>query len=50
MDGLELLRRLRQSANLPVIFLTSKDDEFDEALGLNLARLHRQTLLAAPAG
>ena len=36
MDGLELLRRLRQSSNLPVIFLTSKDDEFDEALGLNL--------------
>ena len=36
MDGLELLRRLRQSSNIPVIFLTSKDDEFDEALGLNL--------------
>ncbi len=36
MDGLELLRRLRQSSNLPVIFLTSKDDEFDEAIGLNL--------------
>jgi len=36
MDGLELLRRLRQSGDLPVIFLTSKDDEFDEALGLNL--------------
>jgi len=28
MDGLELLRRLRQTSNLPVIFLTSKDDEF----------------------
>jgi two-component system response regulator ChvI len=36
MDGLELLRRLRQSSNLPVIFLTSKDGEFDEALGLDL--------------
>ncbi|MCW5725577.1 MAG: response regulator transcription factor [Maricaulaceae bacterium] len=36
MDGLELLRRLRQTSNLPVIFLTSKDDEFDEALGLNV--------------
>ncbi|WP_019960542.1 response regulator transcription factor [Woodsholea maritima] len=36
MDGLELLRRVRQSSNLPVIFLTSKDDEFDEALGLDL--------------
>jgi two-component system response regulator ChvI len=36
MDGLELLRRLRQNGDMPVIFLTSKDDEFDEALGLNL--------------
>ncbi len=36
MDGLELLRRLRQTSNLPVIFLTSKDDEFDEAIGLNM--------------
>jgi two-component system response regulator ChvI len=35
MDGLELLRRLRQTSNLPVIFLTSKDDEIDEAVGLN---------------
>ncbi len=34
MDGFELLRRLRLSNNLPVIFLTSKDEEFDEALGL----------------
>ena len=36
MDGLELLRRLRQSSNLPVIFLTSKDDEFDEAIGFSM--------------
>ena len=36
MDGLELLRRVRQNSNLPVIFLTSKDDDFDEALGLDL--------------
>lgn len=36
MDGMELLRRLRQTSNMPVIFLTSKDDEFDEALGLNM--------------
>ena len=36
MDGLELLRRLRQNSNLPVIFLTSKDDEIDEAIGLNM--------------
>ncbi len=34
MDGLELLRRLREKSQLPVIFLTSKDDEIDEALGL----------------
>ena len=36
MDGLELLRRVRQSSDMPVIFLTSKDGEFDEALGLDL--------------
>ena len=36
MDGLELLRRLREKSTLPVIFLTSKDDEIDEALGLAL--------------
>ena len=38
MDGMELLRRLREAGGevgaLPVIFLTSKDDELDEALGL----------------
>ena len=34
MDGLELLRRLREKNQIPVIFLTSKDDELDEALGL----------------
>jgi len=34
MDGMELLRRLRETSALPVIFLTSKDDEPDEALGL----------------
>ena len=36
MDGLELLRRLRETSALPVIFLTSKDEEPDEALGLAL--------------
>lgn len=36
MDGLELLRRLREKSDLPVIFLTSKDDEADEALGLSM--------------
>ena len=34
MDGLELLERLREKSQLPVIFLTSKDEEPDEALGL----------------
>ena len=34
MDGMELLRRLREFSSMPVIFLTSKDDELDEALGL----------------
>jgi two-component system response regulator ChvI len=34
MDGMELLRRLREKSELPVIFLTSKDEEIDEALGL----------------
>lgn len=36
LDGLELLRRLREHSALPVVFLTSKDDELDEALGLAL--------------
>ena len=36
MDGMEMLRRLRQKSNVPVIFLTSKDDEFDELFGLKL--------------
>lgn len=34
MDGIELLRRMREKSQMPVIFLTSKDDELDEALGL----------------
>ncbi len=34
MDGMELLRRLREKSAVPTIFLTSKDDELDEALGL----------------
>ena len=36
MDGMELLRRLRQHSELPVIFLTSKEDEMDELFGLKL--------------
>ncbi|OOY19054.1 DNA-binding response regulator [Thioclava sp. DLFJ5-1] len=36
MDGMELLQRLRQKTAMPVIFLTSKDDEIDEVLGLRM--------------
>jgi len=36
MDGMELLSSLRQKNNVPVIFLTSKDDEVDEVMGLRL--------------
>ncbi len=36
MDGMELLDRLRQRSKTPVIFLTSKDDEIDEVLGLRM--------------
>ncbi len=36
MDGLQLLQKLREKSALPVIFLTSKDEEPDEALGLAL--------------
>ncbi|MCC6920266.1 MAG: response regulator transcription factor [Alphaproteobacteria bacterium] len=35
MDGMEVLRRLRQKSELPVIFLTSKDEEIDELMALN---------------
>jgi two-component system response regulator ChvI len=36
MDGMEVLRRLRQTTAVPVIMLTSKDEEIDEILGFNL--------------
>ncbi len=36
MDVVELLRRLRESTDMPVIFLTSKDDEIDEVVGLSV--------------
>lgn len=36
MDGMELLTKLRESVNTPVIFLTSKDDEVDQVIGLRL--------------
>ena len=38
MDGMETLRRLRQKSDLPVIFLTSKDEEIDELFGLKRDR------------
>ena len=36
LDGLEVLQKLRNSSDIPVIFLTSKDDEIDELLGLKM--------------
>lgn len=36
MDGMELLGKLRKSSRMPVIFLTSKDDEIDEVIGLRM--------------
>jgi two-component system response regulator ChvI len=36
MDGMDLLQRLRQKTTMPGIFLTSKDDEIDEVLGLRM--------------
>ena len=36
MDGEELLKKLRKKMSIPIIFLTSKDDEVDELLGLKL--------------
>jgi two-component system response regulator ChvI len=36
MDGMELLERLRRQSEMPVIFLTSKDDEVDELMGLRM--------------
>src|SRR5205823_136124 len=36
MDGMELLSQLRRQSHIPIIFLTSKDDEVDELLGLRM--------------
>ena len=36
MDGMDLLQRLRQKTTMPVIFLTSKDEEIDELFGLKM--------------
>jgi two-component system response regulator ChvI len=36
MDGMEMLGRLRRESQVPVILLTSKDEEIDEVLGLKM--------------
>ena len=36
LDGMEVLKKLRATSDVPVIFLTSKDDELDEAIGLRM--------------
>ena len=36
MDGMEVLTKLRETSDIPVIFLTSKDDEIDQVLGLRM--------------
>lgn len=36
MDGMELLRKIRAKLSIPVIFLTSKDEEIDEVIGLRM--------------
>ncbi len=36
MDGMETLQELRKKSNVPVIFLTSKEDEIDELCGLRM--------------
>src|SRR6478752_3047404 len=51
MDGLEVLRRLRQTTELPVIILTSTDEEIDEILGFNLgAEAEEDAAIAAGGG
>ena len=36
LDGMDLLHRIRQNSTIPIMFLTSKDDEIDEILGLRM--------------
>ena len=36
MDGFEVCRRVRQFSDVPIIFLTAKDDELDRLVGLNI--------------
>src|SRR5260370_16772005 len=40
MDGMELLTQLRKTTAMPIIFLTSKDDEVDELLGFRMGAAH----------
>ncbi len=47
MDGMDLLQRLRQKTTMPVIFLTSKDDEIDEVLGLRMGLMTMSKSLSA---
>ena len=43
MDGMELLNRVRKTQQFPVIFLTSKDEEIDEVLGLRMGAVLRRS-------
>jgi two-component system response regulator ChvI len=36
MDGMEVLTKIRETSAVPLIFLTSKDDEIDQVLGLRM--------------
>src|SRR5262245_1184181 len=36
MDGTEVCKRLRQKSNVPIVFMSSRDDELDKVLGLEL--------------
>ncbi len=49
MDGMELLQRLRARSAMPVIFLTSKDEEVDELMGLRLGADDYITQAVQPA-
>ena len=52
MDGMDLLQRMRPKSSSPVIFLTSKDDEIDEVLGLRMGAddYIKKTFFTAPFG
>lgn len=49
LDGFEVCRRVRAQADIPIVFLTAKDEEVDQIVGLSLGggRLHRQAVPAA---